>query len=145
MSEPSMELVVAGVGEIVDLGDAVACVQALATIRELESRLREAKAVLTDAVAEECKRRGTKTLDLPAGGKAVYADRVEVIWDIEVLETLRALGLPEDRFDALVKTEVTMKVDARVAGQLAGANPDYAEVIAAAKTVVTRPGSVTIK
>ena len=74
MSEPSMELVVAGVGEIVNLNDAPACVAALSAIRDLESRLREAKAILTDAVAEECKRRGTKTLDLPAGGKAVYAD-----------------------------------------------------------------------
>lgn len=144
MAETSTELVVAGVGEIVDLGDAPQCVSALAAIRDLEQQLREAKAVLTEAIVDECLRRGTKTLEMPAGMKAVVSGGSETVWDVEVLERLLDAGLPRDRWDDLVTVEVTTKVSAREADRIA-ANPAYAEIIERAKTVVERPRYVTLK
>ena len=116
----------------------------LTEIRDLESQLREAKAALTDALAAEFSRRGTKTLELN-GMKASLSGGSEVIWDIEVLDELRDLGLPEDRMDALVTTEVTHKVNASVAKAIAAANPNYAEVIERAKNVIPKAVYVTVK
>jgi hypothetical protein len=145
VSEPGSELVVAGVGEIVNLDDAVQCVNALAAVRDLEQQLREAKAVLTDAIVHECSRMGTKTLSLPSGIKAVVAGGTETIWDIEVLETLVDAGLPRQRFDEMVTVEVTSKVNAREADRIAGANEQYAEIVERAKTIVEKPRYVTLK
>lgn len=144
VSEPSTELVVAGVGELVDLTDAAQCVTALAAIRDLEQQLRDAKAALTDAIVSEAMRLGTKTLELPSGMKAVVSGGTETIWDVEVLERLLDAGLPRERFDELVTVEVTTKVNAREADRIS-ANPDYAEIVERAKTVVDRPRYVTLK
>lgn len=132
------ELVIRETGEVVDLEDARSCAQALHGIRNLEQNLREAKAILTDALIAESARVGTKTLH--AGNlTAIVSSNTETVWDIETLETLRDLGLPEETYNKLVKPEISYKVDGRVAKQIAGANPEYARVIEAAKTVV--PGS----
>ena len=54
--------------------------------------VKDCEAVLVD----EAVRQGTKTLELPAG-KAVLTGgpESELQWDIEILEQLRELGLPE--------------------------------------------------
>ena len=54
-------------------------------------------------------------------------------FSIEVLE-LRDLGLPEERYGELVVATVTYKVNASVAKQIAGANPEYAKVIDRARS-----------
>lgn len=131
-------------GEVLDPEDAAGCLRVLTEIRELESRLREAKAALTDALSMEFARQGTKTLEF-GGIKATLGANNEVVWDIEILSELRALGLPEDRMDALVTTEVTFKVNASVAKQLASANPRYAEVIERAKSRVPKTPYVSVK
>lgn len=142
MSE--LGLIVPTSGEVIDLEDPHACLRVLTEIRDLESKLREAKGALTEALAAEFSRQGTKTLEL-GGVKAVLGPDSEVVWDIEVLGELRSLGLPEERMDALITTEISYKVNASVAKQLAGANPAYADVIERAKSRVPKTPYVSIK
>lgn len=138
------ELVVPTTGELLDLGDPAACLKVLSEIRDLETRLKEAKAALTEALSHEFSRQGTKTLEID-GMKAELRGGSEIVWDIETLEQLRALGLPGERMDALVTTEVTYKVNSSVAKQLSAANEDYAAVIESAKSVIPRASYVILK
>ena len=141
---PDGVLVVPGVGEVVSLESPQECVRALRSVRELEGMLRDAKRVLTAQIAAECARQGTKTLRYP-GVQAELRGGEKVIWDVEVLERLRDMGLPEERWDTLVRAEVTYKVDAREAARISAANPEYAKVIGLAKTVVDGDAYVTVK
>lgn len=79
------------------------------------------------------------------GFKAELRGGSEIVWDVEILGELRALGLPEERMDALVTAEITYKVNSNVAKQLSAANPQYAEVIERAKTMIPKSSYVTIK
>jgi hypothetical protein len=144
VNEEPVQLVVPPTGELISLGDAANCLRVLTEIRELETRLREAKGVLTDALAAEFSRQGTKTLEL-GGIKATLGANTEIVWDTEVLEELRDLGLPEERMGALVTSEITYKVNALVAKQIAAANPAYAEVIERAKTFIPKTAYVTVR
>lgn len=98
--------------------------------RALQSRARMLMTDCATVLAEESRRQGTKTLHLPAGTAQISGGPGGGLdWNMEVLERLLEAGLPEDRYNDLVVTTVTYKVDARVAKQLEAANPDYAEVI----------------
>lgn len=142
MTSTSTEIAIPVTGELVSLEDAAACGRALGDIRRLEQHLRDLKTLLTDSVVAECQRQGTKTLRLDdmtltmSGGETVQ-------WDIEVLEQLLDAGLPQERFDALVKTEVTYKVSAAEAKRLA-VNPEYADIIEKARTVLHAPFRVSV-
>ena len=138
------QLVVPHTGELVALGKPDQCVRALAEIRALESQLREAKNELTFYLAQEFQRQGLKTMEF-AGVKAELRGGTEIVWNIEVLEDLRHLGLPEERFNALVRAEVSYKVNAREAQRIASSNERYAEVIARAKNVYQKPHYVSVK
>jgi len=116
----------------------------LTEVRELEARLRELKAGLTDAIANECSRQGTKTLELN-GYKAELRGGSEIVWDVELLEGLRDLGLPEERMSALITTEVTYRVNANEAKRIASVNPEYAEVIERAKSIIPKAVYVSLK
>lgn len=140
---PSLSLVVPTTGEVVSLDDAPACVRALTEIRALEDRLKEAKAELTAALQAEFRRQGTKTLEI-GGVKAELRGGSSVVWDVEVLEELRDLGLSEERMNELVTTEVTYKVNASVAKSISSANEEYAEVIGRAKNTIPKPAYVTV-
>ena len=138
------EVLVPYSGEIVNLGDPPECLRLLAEIRDLEGKLRDVKGALTEALSQEFSRQGTKTLAID-GVKAELRGGTEIVWDIEILERLRDLGLPEERMDELVKAEVTYRVNTAVAKQLAAANPDYAAVIERAKTLIPKAQYVSIK
>jgi len=137
-------LVVPGTGEVVDLDDPNACLRVLTDIRELESKLREVKGALSEALRFEFSRQGTKTLELNGMKVSLGADS-EVVWDIGVLDELRALGLPEERMDALINAEISYRVNNSVAKQIAAANPQYAEVIARAQSRVPKTPYVSVK
>lgn len=140
----SFSLVVPQTGELLSLDDAAGCLRVLSEIRDLETQLREAKAELTTALSAEFSKQGTKTLEI-GGVKAELRGGTEVVWDLEVLNELRAMGLPEERMDALITAEITYRVNASVAKQLASANPSYASVIERAKTTIPKASYVTIK
>ena len=141
--EHGLSLILPPTGEIVSLDDAGSCLRALTEVRELEARLKEVKSQLTIALAGEFSRQGTKTLEIE-GIKAELRGGQEIIWDIEVLEELRDLGLPEDRMDALIKTEISFRVDASQAKRIAAANPQYADVIDRARKFVPKANYVTV-
>lgn len=141
--EHSLSLVVPNTGEVVSLDDAAGCLRVLAEIRELEAKLKEAKAELTSALSAEFSRQGTKTLEID-GIRAELRGGSETVWDTEMLEQLRDLGLPEERMEALIKTEVSFKVDAAQAKRIAAANPQYAEVIESARKVIPKASYVLV-
>jgi len=120
-------------GELMSLDDPRSCLFALRELRDLEDRIKTVKRILSGAVAEEAARQGTKTLHLP-GISATVATKKEIQWDLDQLTKLVDLGLPAERFAALVKTEVTYKVSAAEADRIAKANPDYRVVIERART-----------
>ena len=139
-----LSLVVPTTGEVVSSDDPAGCLRVLTEVRELEARLRELKAGLTDAIANECSRQGTKTLELN-GYKAELRGGSEIVWDVELLEGLRDLGLPEERMSALITTEVTYRVNANEAKRIASVNPEYAEVIERAKSIIPKAVYVSLK
>lgn len=138
------ELALPTTGEIIDLDDPAACTRALAGIREVEGALRDLKQTLTDAIIAESERQGTKTIH-DGTFTAEVKSGSETVWDLETLEQLRTLGLPEERFNALVTAQISYKVDGRVAKQIASANEEYEKVIAAARQVVRKPSYVSIR
>lgn len=138
------ELVVPYSGELVPLDSPSECARVLNEIRELKKKLREAEQELTFVLTQEFQRQGLKTMELD-GVKMELKGGSEIAWDLEVLEELRELGLPEDRFNDLVKAEVSYKVSAREAQRIASTNEQYAEVIERAKQRYAKPQYVTIK
>lgn len=138
------ELVLVTTGEIVNLADTRQVVDALEHIRRIEYELREAKAALTAAVADECQRQGTKTLHLD-GVTAELTGGAKVEWDMDRLAHLRDLGLPDDRWNELVTIEQKYKVNAREAQRIASANQAYANVVETARRTVEAPYRVSVK
>lgn len=137
------ELVYPITGEVVASDDPAGCVRLLGEIRTLEQQLKNLKAELTRALEEEFSRQGRKTIEVN-GTKAELRGGSGVVWDVEVLNELRDLGLPEERMDELITAEITYRVNANVAKQIAAANADYADVIERAKQRVPRPTYVSL-
>jgi hypothetical protein len=119
-------------GELVKTSDLAAVGDALDRLKEHKRQVDAVIAQFTDAVVLESRRQGSKTLHAGGMELKVSADN-EVVWDVTILPELLERGLPQDRYDELVTVEVTHKVNAAVANQIAGANPEFAEVIARAK------------
>lgn len=93
--------------------------------RAAKDRLNDLIADATSIVIEESRVRGGKTFHLD-GAKVTLSGGPGVEYDPQALrEALRAADCPEDRIDALIKTEVIEKVDRSVLRQLTGANDDY--------------------
>ena len=145
MSEQaSTELVVPGVGSLVDLSVPSECAFALDDIRDLERQLRYVKTELTDALVAMSEVEGTKTLHF-SGGTAVIKTGVEIVYDAELIEQgLREAGMPEHRIRDIVKETVSYKVDANKAKAAGSANPAYAAVVDANKQPVEKPAYITV-
>lgn len=138
-----MELVVPFSGEVVALDDPEHCAKILGEIRELETKLRELKGYLGNALMEESRRQGTKTMHFP-GLEVKINTPTEISWDYEVLAELQEAGLPEERFNDLVMMEVNYKVNGSVAKSISSSNEVYAEIISRAQTRVPRSPSVSV-
>jgi hypothetical protein len=140
----STELVVPGLGTVVDLADPAACAFALDDIREMERQFRYLKTELTERIVEAARVEGTKTLHFP-GGTVTVTTGEDYSYDAEEIEVgLRAAGMPENRIREVVKETVSYKVDAVKARQAGAANPAYAEVVEAHKELVVKSPSVSI-
>lgn len=135
-----------GTGELVDLRDPAAVARALRDLRAHDQQIRTAKSILTDALAAEAERQGSKTLHLEGVGKVEMqgGPGSSLHWDIDMLDLLREEGLPEERWNQLVTMEVSYKINASVAKSIAGANARYAEIISAAQTRSDRNWSARI-
>jgi hypothetical protein len=130
-------------GELVPAADLDRVTGALIELRDLRRRVSDAVAAFTDAVVAESQRQGTRTLT--AGGVQVKVSAPdEIDWDLDVLDELRSLGLPDARFDELLVATVTYRVNGSVARQLAGASKEYAAVIERAKRRVPKRQYVTV-
>ncbi len=132
-------------GELIPAEDVNGVAEAVKGLRQLNQQIRDAIADATVILVEESRRQGTKTLALQDVTVEIRGG-TETVWDVQELRTnLEALEIPQERLHDLIKTEITYKVDARVAKQLAGANEDYAAVIESAKTTVEKPFYVRVK
>ena len=144
MSETSMELVIPMTGEVLSRDDPSGCARAYYEIKELETKLKLLRGALAEVIMEESIKQGSKTLHFEQGMTAKISTPMEIQWDHDILAELVEAGLPGDRFEALVRAEVTYKVNQAVIRELEGANPVYAEIIERARTRFPRTPSVTI-
>lgn len=144
--DPHEEIVVPGVGELVNLNDYQSCATALDGIRDLESKLREIKGLLSSAIQAEATRQGVKTLELADGRKAVLSGGTEYEYDADLLAAeLAVAGMPQERIAEIVVPTVTYRVSAVKAKQAAAANPVYADVIEACRREVVTPVRVSLR
>jgi hypothetical protein len=139
------EIVIPWTGEIVDLAKPAQVARALGTVRALKRDLDQARAALEDVLRAESERQGTRTLHLD-GLTAVVSGGEKVEYDEQQLvDELRAAGLPEERLADLVVETVTYRVDQRVARSVAASNPKYAAVLDRCRRVVPAAWRVAIK
>jgi hypothetical protein len=139
-----MELVVPGIGQIVSLDAPKEVAVALDSIRDLEYQLRIAKQDLTRALVHASEQAGSKTLRY-GNVEAVIKGGTATVYDAEEIRSgLLAAGMSEERVAEIVVETVSSKVSANEAKRAASANPKYAEVIDAHKTVVEMAPSVSI-
>lgn len=133
-------------GELVDPGDAEACVKAIEDLRLLEARLAEARRALVGAAAEYATVRGVKSFRLADGRTAQLTGGPARGYDADVLERgLREAGMPEDRIREIVVEEVSYKVAAVEAKRAAGANPAYAQAVERAAVDTERPYGLAVR
>lgn len=131
-------------GELVSTSDIDGIGQTISNLRQAENQLRDFRRNVEQIVVAEAERQGTKTLHVQGRDLELRGGRT-LEWDIEILQELQALGLPEDRYGELVQTRVEYKVNASVAKQIEAANDEYAEVIRRARSYVEKPVYVTVK
>jgi len=146
MSEQSLELVVPGIGQVVNLDDYRECALAIDGIRDLETDLRYVKTELSRAIAHAASVQGTKTLELEDGRKVTVGGGTETVYDAEQLEIgLREVGMPEHRIRQIVVETVAYKVNAVEAKRAAAANPVYAGLVEMCRSENEKPATVSIR
>lgn len=141
--EEERELLQPFTGELVRVSDLDKIGVTLRDLREFQQQIKDAIAAFSEPLLFEARRRGTRTLHLRDLTLEVSAD-YKTEWDVEVLGGLLEAGLPEERYNELVRPEVTYKVDGRVARQLES-NPDYAKIIEDARIKIPKTQYVNEK
>lgn len=147
MSEVGTDLVPLPDGQLVDLADPTAVALAISDLRQLEAQIREAKAVLVDAIHQYVGAAGKgKTVDLPDGIRVVVKNDRKVLWDAQQLEAdLREAGMGEERIREIVVEEVSYTVAAAEARKAASVNERYAHAVAEARKEIPQRPSVTVE
>jgi hypothetical protein len=147
VSEPGTELVPLPDGQLINLHDPAAVAVAIDDLRNLEARIKEAKAVLVDAIAQYAEQAGAgKTLNLPGGIRATLKADRKVLWDAQQLEQdLRDAGMSEERIREIVVEEVSWTVAAAEARKAASVNPAYAHAVAEARKEIPQRPSVKVE
>lgn len=141
-AEDADVLVNPATGEIISAADIPHVVDFLAQIRDHAKLVQEARKHAEQILAEHARQVGAKTFEVD-GRKVEVRDGDKTEYDPDILEQLLELGLPEERWNALVRQEVSYKVDGRVAKQIASANEAYGEVVRNAAR--TTPGNLYVK
>ena len=141
----STELVVPGIGQLVNLEDPREVALAIDAIRDLEYQLREAKTDLTRAIVYHSQKEGSKTLHYDGVEVQLRGGSVTEYDETAIYTELIEAGMSEERAAQIVKHTVTLKVDAREADRAGKANTVYMEIIERNKTVKDTPFSASVK
>lgn len=142
--EPIREIANPLTGELVKTDDVQGLAQAILSLKERRNHLSDVITAFTDAAAAQSRLLGQRTFHYEGFTLEVGAD-TDLEWDVEALLQLRDLGLPEERYNELVTAKVEYRVNGTVARQIAGANPEFAAVIEAAKRRVPKRPSASVK
>jgi hypothetical protein len=148
MTDTGTEMVVVPhTGELVNLNDPTECAVALDELRTLETKIKDIKSVLVDAITQYAEQAGAgKTLNLPGGVRAVLKNDKQVLWDAQQLEEdLRAAGMSEERIREIVVEEVSYKVVANEAKKAASVNSEYAKAVDDARHEIPQRASITVQ
>ncbi len=146
-SEHSTELVVPGIGQVVNLDDPKEVALALSSVRDLEYMFRAVKTDLTRALVYASELEGRKTLYLgeEMNVKVEIKGGSETIYDAEEIELgLREAGMSEKRIREIVVETTSYKVSAAEAKRAAAANDKYKAVIEAHTRVEDRPMTASV-
>ncbi len=143
-SEHSTELVVPGIGQLVNLDEPREVALALNAVRDLEYQLRAIKTDLTRALAHASQQEGSKTLRYEGVEVTLKGGTVTEYDAAAIFDGLLDAGMSEQRVGEIVKHTITQKVDAVKARQAAAANPAYAKVIEANTVIKEGPPQATV-
>lgn len=143
-SETSTELVVPGIGQVVNLDDPRETAFALDAIRNLEYALRACKMDLTRALAFASEKEGSKTLRYEGVEITIKGGQTKEYDAPAIYDGLLDVGMSEERAGQIVKHTVVQKVDAREAERASKANPAYGEVIEQHTTIKASPPQATV-
>lgn len=140
-------LTIPGTGVVVNMNEPREVAIALQDIRGLESRFREIKRVLSDALVQHWAHVGDrKTFTVGGGRKVVISGGPEKIYDAEAIrDELLAAGMPDERVSQIVVETVTYTVRAVEAAAAAKANEIYAEIIERNTMKVDKPYDVAVR
>lgn len=142
-----MELVIPGIGQVVNLENPEETARALSSVRELEQLFREVKVDLTRALVHASQQEGRKTLYLGENMdlKVEIKGGSETVYDAEEIEVgLREAGMAEKRIREIVVETTSYKVAAAEAKKAAAANPRYKEIIDAHTRVEDRVPTASV-
>jgi hypothetical protein len=136
-----MELVLPHSGELIDPADLDRLADAYGEIQQLQARLADAKRTIGGIMEEHTAVVGAKTFRTPNGRTIRIEGGSQTRYDaVQLMDDLRAAGMPEDQIMECVIEEVSWKVDARRAKQAARANERYAEAVErSAQIIPTTP------
>ncbi len=144
MTDSTDVLVVPASGELVDLNDAEQVARAYRHVRELEELLKDAKAVLTDALVVRSQIEGSKTLHT-GGGKVVVKGGQDVLWNAQGLKRdLLSAGMAPERVREIVTETIEYRVVASEAKRAGAANPAYAAAVERNRTTSPKRPYVSV-
>lgn len=141
---PLVDLVDVETGEQLapTIENAARILDAVSRMRDRLSAVREAA---TDVVREVARIQGVKTFHV-GDLDVVLSGGPGIDYDPETLAScLRDAGCPDERIDAVVKAEITYKIDRSVLKQLTGANEDYKAAAELAERPVEKRWSASTK
>lgn len=146
MSAPPTDIVtLPHSGEMIDLNSVEQVARAFSEIRDLESRIREVRGMLADAIVARSTIVGSKTMHVEGVGKIEVKGGTETVYDAaQIKRDLLAAGMPRERVAQIVVETIEMKVSAIEAKKAASANPAYAEIIERHKTAFPKRASVSV-
>jgi hypothetical protein len=119
--------------------------RALTAVDQMQARLRDVRAAITDFMVEEAKRQGTKTFHTTDGDVSVSGGVATEIDAQTLAQLLREAGCPEERIDEVVVAHIEYKVNRNVLRQLTGANSDYKAAADLATHEVEKPWRASAK
>ncbi len=117
----------------------------LAAAREMKARIDGIIRTTEAWLAAESRRQGTKTFHTEAGTVTLSGGPTVDYRPAELKIQLFAAGMPKDRIDEIVVTEISYKVDRVKLRQATGANPAYKEAAERASVTTEKPLRASVK